>query len=129
MAQDQAVLDILPTLIDKDLFNDVNPSLDLFDLDYFEARIEALKSAFPEDFIQHCLALKANPIRGVVQFAKEKGLGAEAASISETLHALSLGIEPQKVIFDSPCKTKVLHTYRVWKQVLEKKQGVQASSR
>ena len=108
MAQDQAVLDILPTLIDKNLFNDVNPSLDLFDLDYFEARIEALKSAFPEDFIQHCLALKANPIRGVVQFAKEKGLGAEAASICETLHALSLGIEPQKVIFDSPCKTKVI---------------------
>ena len=107
MAQDQAVLEILPTLISKDLFTDSNPSVDIFDLDYFENRIQALKNAFPEPFIQHCLALKANPIRGVVLFAKERGLGAETASICETLHALSLGIEPQKVIFDSPCKTKV----------------------
>ena len=107
MAQDQAVLEILPTLISKDLFTDSNPSVDIFELDYFEARIQALKNAFPEPFIQHCLALKANPIRGVVLFAKERGLGAETASICETLHALSLGIEPHKVIFDSPCKTKV----------------------
>ena len=107
MAQDQAVFEILPTLVSKEIFQESISAVDVFDLDYFESRIADLKLAFPEDFCHHALALKANPIRGVVQFAINKGLGAEAASICETLHALSLGLEPTKVIYDSPCKTKV----------------------
>lgn len=66
-----------------------------------------MKAAFPEDFILHAMALKANSIRGVLLAAKEKGLGAECASICETVHALSLGFPPEKVVFDSPCKTRV----------------------
>ena len=111
MAQDQAVFEILPTLVSKGIFQESISAVDVFDLDYFESRIADLKLAFPEDFCHHALALKANPIRGVVQFAIDKGLGAEAASICETLHALSLGLEPAKVIYDSPCKTKV-NVYR-----------------
>ena len=45
--------------------------------------------------------------RGVVQTAKEEGFGGEGASIAEAFHALSLGIRPEDVVFDSPCKTKV----------------------
>ena len=111
MTQDQAVFEILPTLVSKGIFQESISAVDVFDLDYFESRIADLKLAFPEDFCHHALALKANPIRGVVQFAINKGLGAEAASICETLHALSLGLEPTKVIYDSPCKTKV-NVYR-----------------
>ena len=45
---------------------------------------------------------------GVVQTAKEEGFGGEGASIAEAFHALSLGIRPEDVVFDSPCKTKVI---------------------
>ncbi len=55
----------------------------------------------------HAGALKANSIRGVLQAARDKGLGAECASISEAIHALSLGFAPETVVYDSPCKTKV----------------------
>ena len=43
---------------------------------------------------------------GVVLFAKNLGLGVETASLCETLHALSMEVEPSKIVFDSPCKTK-----------------------
>ena len=39
--------------------------------------------------------------------AKEEGFGGECASIAEAVHALSTGIKPEDVVFDSPCKTKV----------------------
>ena len=106
MAQDKNIFKVLPTLVSKNLFNESVSAIDVFDLDHFESRISQLKSAFPEDFCLHALALKANPIRGIVQFAALQGMGAETASICETLHALSLGLEPSKIIFDSPCKTK-----------------------
>ena len=106
MAQDHNIQDILPSLISNDLFQDSIPAIDVFDLDYFEQRIKELKTSFNEDFIMHTLAMKANPIKGIVLFAKNHGLGTETASICETLHALSLEIEPKKIVFDSPCKTK-----------------------
>ena len=106
MAQDKAIADILPTFITKKLFTDSIPSIDAFDLDYFEARIKALQAAFPEPFITHCLAIKANPIRGVLHFAVKNGLGLEVASVCEALLGLSTGLESQKVIYDSPCKSK-----------------------
>ena len=108
MAQDKNLLEILPTLVAKGVFQESITAIDVFDLDFFEGRISALQAAFPEDFFRHSLAVKANPIRGIIQFAAEKGLDAEAASLCEALHALSLGIKPNSVILGSPCKTKVI---------------------
>nr|ACO15662.1 Diaminopimelate decarboxylase [Caligus clemensi] len=92
----------------KNILNDSCPSIDIFDLDYFNSRITSLLKAFPSDGqnLQHTFAVKANPLRGVLLAAKARGLGAECASISEVLLSLSLGFEPCKVIFDSPCKTR-----------------------
>ena len=42
-----------------------------------------------------------------MQTAKEEGFGGEGASIAEAFHALSIGMRPEDVVFDSPCKTKV----------------------
>ena len=47
-------------IADKQLINDESPSIDIFDIDYFKARINSLKDAFPEDFFLHALALKGN---------------------------------------------------------------------
>ncbi len=45
-------------IVDKGLINDDCPSIDLFDIDYFRARITSLRKAFPEDFFLHAMALK-----------------------------------------------------------------------
>ena len=66
---------------------------DVFDLDYFQGRVEALKKAFPEEFFTHALAVKANSIRGVLLEACKHGLGGECASLQEAKHCLSLGIK------------------------------------
>ncbi len=88
------------------LINDHTPSIDLFDLDYLDFRLDSLLEAFPESFFLHAAAMKANSIRGVMQAVRAKGLGAECASLSEVLHALEIGFAPETVVFDSPCKTR-----------------------
>ena len=91
-------------------------------MDYFHGRATSLKEAFPEPFITHALAVKANSMRGVLLEAKNLGLGGECASLQEAKHCLSLGnypyniiaknnnlkykgFAPEKVIYDSPVKT------------------------
>ena len=60
-------------------------------MDYFHGRATSLKEAFPEPFITHALAVKANSMRGVLLEAKNLGLGGECASLQEAKHCLSLG--------------------------------------
>ena len=76
---------------------------DLFDLDYFQGRAEALKRAFPEPFINHALAVKANSIRGVLLEANKLGLGGECASLQEAKHCLSLGKKDKDISLISTC--------------------------
>ncbi len=113
MSADKGFADVLRAAVMKGLINDSQPSADLFNLDYFRARLRAARAAFPEPFVLHAMALKANSMRGVVKTAKAEGFGAEAASISEAMHAVSLGFNPGDVIFDSPCKTKVRNLIRI----------------
>lgn len=92
-------------VVERGLINDNQPSLDLFDLDYFRGRVASLQAAFPESFFNHSMAVKANTIRGIMKEACQLGLGAECASLQEAKHALSLGFEPSQVVYDSPVKT------------------------
>jgi diaminopimelate decarboxylase len=111
MSEEERVSGILNSAVSHNLLNDATPSIDAFDLDYFSGRLFALKSAFPEDFILNAVALKANSIRGILRVAAEKGFGAECASISEVVHALSLKFPPSHVVYDSPVKTRLLFKY------------------
>jgi len=102
---DIALEKVIQKALDKNLITDEQPSLDLFDLDYFQGRVESLKKAFPEQFFNHAMAVKANSIRGVLLEANKLGLGGECASLQEAKHCLSLGMPSRKIIFDSPVKT------------------------
>ena len=42
----------------KMLIIEENPSIDIFNIDFFKARLKSLKKAFPEDFFLHAMALK-----------------------------------------------------------------------
>ncbi|TYZ57482.1 hypothetical protein PybrP1_000358 [[Pythium] brassicae (nom. inval.)] len=82
-----------------------NPLANLFDWDAYTARLENLRAALPEPAFNHAVAVKANPLRGVLREAQARGFGAECASFAEAKHSLSLGFAPRKVVYDSPCKT------------------------
>ena len=91
---------------EKKLINEETTSIDLFDIDFFKARLQSLKAAFPEEFFLHAQALKGNSFRDVLRITLDNGFGGECASMPEALYALSVGFPSDKVVFDSPCKTR-----------------------
>ncbi|KAJ0411288.1 hypothetical protein ATCC90586_004204 [Pythium insidiosum] len=97
---------VVRAALDQRLLHDESPLINLFDWDAYTQRLENLCGAFPEPVFTHALAVKANPMRGILREAQRRGLGAECASFAEAKHALSLGVPPRKVIYDSPCKTE-----------------------
>ncbi|KAG9408061.1 hypothetical protein AC1031_021297 [Aphanomyces cochlioides] len=100
----KVVEDVVSAVVARELVHEANPVVDLFAMDKFLARLTSLKEAFPPTWI-HALAIKANPLSGILLEAKSLGVGLETASYAEAIHALDLGFLPRHVIVDSPCKT------------------------
>lgn len=82
----------------------VGPCADFYDLDALDARLAELRTAFHESFFTHCLAVKANPMRGILSRVVASGCGLECASIGEVMHSRSLSAP--LVVYDSPCKCR-----------------------
>jgi diaminopimelate decarboxylase len=82
------------------------------------SRIEALQAAFPKNAL-HTIAVKANPVVGIMQEIVRAGAGLEAASIEEVHLALAAGCPAERVIFDSPAKTRdeILRALRLGVQI------------
>ncbi|MBI4864924.1 MAG: diaminopimelate decarboxylase [Candidatus Riflebacteria bacterium] len=80
-----------------------NPTIVLYDLDAFRARIRELVTELPG--ARHALAVKANPLAALLTEARALGLGAEVASRAELEHALRIGFDRSVIVFDSPAKT------------------------
>lgn len=79
------------------------PSYLLYDLDLLTAKARWLRAAMPG--AEHALAIKACPFLFVLRHLVELGLSLEAASFEEVHLALAAGCPPQRIVFDSPCKT------------------------
>lgn len=99
---------IVQSALNKQLISEEEPVIDLFDLDVFRARLQNLTDAFGEDFITHGLSIKAQPLAGILNFARKnfKNVGIEGASYQEVLHGFNIGFDPSQLIFDSPVKPK-----------------------
>lgn len=82
---------------------DRGAALILHDLDVVDARVDALRAAFPADAL-HAVAVKAHPTAAVLRHLAARGCGLEAASAVELSLALD-HLPPERVVFDSPCKT------------------------
>lgn len=82
----------------------VEPALIVHDLGRLRDNLAALASAFPPGAL-HTLAIKANPLVGVLRVAVAAGAGLEAASIEEVHLALAAGCPPGQIVFDSPART------------------------
>jgi diaminopimelate decarboxylase len=104
-ARARVVTDVVAAAVAQRIVHDDSPLANLFNWNAYTARLENLRSAFPEPAFTHALAVKSNPIRGVLREAQRLGMGAECASFGEAKHALSLGFAPRRVVYDSPCKT------------------------
>ena len=61
-------------IAEKQLINDDSPSIDIFDIDYFKARMASLTQAFPEEFFLHALALKGMKIETLKSRRNKKNI-------------------------------------------------------
>jgi diaminopimelate decarboxylase len=87
------------------MLSDEVPCALYFDLDAFEATLRDVKQSFPPDTM-HAIAMKANPLAACLLIAKELGFGCEVASPAELEHAMRLGFTPDRIVMDSPAKTR-----------------------
>ena len=87
------------------LLNDEEPVALFFDMELYDYTLRSILDAFPEGTL-HAVAMKANPLAATLLAAKDLGFGCEVASPCELEHALQLGFAPEKIVMDSPAKTR-----------------------
>ncbi len=89
----------------KDLIDEDDTSIMFYDLSFLNERIADLKNLFPPTTL-HAIAVKANPLTSTLKKIKELGVGLEVASLPELYLAEATGFSADKIVFDSPAKTK-----------------------
>jgi len=94
-----AIASLLPVLSVEDT------SVLVAHLPRLKARLALLDSSFPEG-TRHSIAIKTNPHPGMLRTLVEWGYGLEAASIEEVERALEAGCPVNRIVFDSPVKTR-----------------------
>jgi len=92
-------------LADKTLVNAGDTAVVFYDLTFLEARVEELKTVFPQTAL-HAIAVKANPLTKILNKIKAMNVGVEVASLPELYLAEKAGFAPENIVFDSPCKTR-----------------------
>lgn len=76
-----------------------------YDLDEIARRAVDIQSAFPSGSL-HTTAIKANPLPYILQKLGVSGFGFECAGRTEIELALRAGAKHERIVFDSPAKTK-----------------------
>ena len=92
-------------LAEKDLITDDDTVVIFYDLNFLKERIVNLQNLFPSNTL-HAVAVKTNPLITTLKKLNELGVGLEAASLPELYLAEASGFSADKIVFDSPCKTK-----------------------
>lgn len=81
------------------------PAALVHNMDLLKDRLTDLQSLFPAGTL-HSLAVKSNPLLGLLRLAVEAGAGLEVASAGELALAQAAGCPSQKIVLDSPAKTR-----------------------
>ena len=89
----------------KNLITDDDTALIFYDLSFIKQRIINLRELFPPGTL-HAIAVKANPLAKILTQIKDTGSGLEVASLPELHLAEKVGFPPERIVFDSPSKTK-----------------------
>lgn len=85
------------------VLGDDEPSAVLYDLDLLRMRLDEVAAAFPG---LPTFAVKAAPIARLLEHVLDAGFGLEVASEGEVALAAAVGAPPDRVVFDSPAKTR-----------------------
>lgn len=88
----------------KGFIDEFDDSVIFIDLKRLRERVTYVQKCFPKDS-NHTVAIKTNPLVKVLREFVDSGAGLEAASIGEIKLALAAGVNPKKIVFDSPAKT------------------------
>jgi diaminopimelate decarboxylase len=88
-----------------DVIGNDDTSVIFYDMSFLEERVRDLISLFPKTTL-HAIAIKANPLTKILRHLNKFGVGVEAASLPELYIALNAGFSSDKIVFDSPVKTK-----------------------
>lgn len=75
------------------------------DLGRMRSRFRELARCFPARSL-HAIAIKANPLVEILKEVVAEGAGLEAASFEEVQIGLAAGAAPERIVFDSPAKTR-----------------------
>ncbi len=102
----------LQRALERGLVGDECPAAIFFDLERFGNRLDALDAAFPAPTL-NSLAVKANPLPPLLSRAAARGFGAECASLGELHIARRAGFPADRIVFDSPVKTKAELAYAI----------------
>ncbi|MEU4133550.1 diaminopimelate decarboxylase [Streptomyces wuyuanensis] len=103
--RDQAVR----AALEQGLLTETDPVVALLDIAGVRASAAALRAAFEEVTdapVLHAFAVKAAPLVPVLRLLDSEGVGAEVASPGELALALAAGVRPERIVLDSPAKTR-----------------------
>ena len=96
---------ILARALAEGLFTEEDRAVVFHDLGAMRARLDEIREAFPKNAL-HTVSVKANPLPGILLPLAAVGAGAEAASTGELALAERAGFAPERIVYDSPAKTR-----------------------
>ncbi|MFE0271915.1 diaminopimelate decarboxylase [Streptomyces sp. NPDC058992] len=103
--RDQAVR----AAVEQGLLTETDPVAGILDIAGVRASAAALRAAFEEITdapVLHAFAVKAAPLVPVLRLLDSEGIGAEVASPGELALALAAGVRAERIVLDSPAKTR-----------------------
>ncbi len=100
----RACFSVLAQALVRSLLTDADTACLVYDLDALDARLDELAALFPASAL-HAVAVKAAPLPALLARLVRQGAGLEAASLPELHLALASDCPPERIVFDSPCKT------------------------
>ncbi|MQY27865.1 Diaminopimelate decarboxylase [Nocardia sp. RB56] len=83
-----------------------SPVTGFIDVDGILESVRDLTAAFDGVPVLHTFAVKAAALVPVLRLLADAGLGCEVASPGEYAQALAAGVPPERIVYDSPAKTR-----------------------
>ncbi|MER5740173.1 diaminopimelate decarboxylase [Streptomyces sp. NPDC002262] len=107
MAHQEKVETVLRRAVIQGLLGEGRPVAGFVDVQGVRDGVAALHKAFAHvPDVLHAFAVKAAPLVPVLRLLADTGMGCETASPGETRLALAAGFAPDRIVLDSPAKTR-----------------------
>ncbi|MGW4229416.1 diaminopimelate decarboxylase [Streptomyces sp. NPDC004980] len=108
-APSSAVADTVRRAVAEGLLGEQQPVAGFLDADGVRGSVTALREAFaavPDVRVLHTFAAKAASLVPVLRLLADCGMGCEVASPGELRLAVEAGFAPERIVLDSPAKTR-----------------------